>query len=363
MFRDVYKDKKVFVTGHTGFKGSWLCAWLLGLGARVTGFSLDIPTRPAHFTTLNLADKMSDRRGDVRDAQALAQALKDASPEIVFHLAAQALVRPAYADPVRTFETNILGTLNILEACRHLPGIKAIVIITSDKCYKNLEWVWGYRENDRLGGDDPYSASKACSEIVANAYFQSYFKTGACCATTRAGNVIGGGDWAKDRIIPDCARAWSGKNEVALRSPNATRPWQLVLEPISGYLWLAANMFLSPTGIWREQAYNFGPAADVKHTVEEVVRALSRFWPDFRYRLEAAPKNAQKESGLLKLCCDKALAELDWKATLDFEETIRFTAEWYSRYYAKPGDMTAFSQSQIDAYCNLALLRGQEWAK
>lgn len=363
MFRNAYQGRRVFVTGHTGFKGSWLCAWLLGLGAEVYGYANGIPTTPAHFEALSLAERMRDFRGDVRDGAALAQALDKARPEIVFHLAAQALVRPAYDDPLHTFETNVLGTLNVLEAARRRPEIKTLVVITSDKCYRNEEWIWGYRENDRLGGDDPYSASKGCAELIANSYFQSYFREGAACATTRAGNVIGGGDWAKDRIVPDCARAWHEDRAVEIRSPDATRPWQLVLEPISGYLWLAALLFLSPNGIWRNQAYNFGPPADVKNTVREVVENLGRNWPGFRQRLNSMADEARRESALLKLCCDKALAQLNWKATLDFDETIRFTAEWYSRYYASPGSMWDFTQGQIAAYANLATLRGLEWTR
>lgn len=364
MFNAAYSGRKVLVTGHTGFKGSWLCAWLLSLGAEVWGFSNLVPTTPAHFDALGLADRLHDLRGDVADSRQVLEAMQTAQPEIVFHLAAQALVRPAYDDPARTFKTNILGTLNVLEAARHLPGIDALVLITSDKCYRNEEWIWGYRETDRLGGADPYSASKGCAELVAHSYFQSYFQKGPACATTRAGNVIGGGDWAKDRIVPDCARAWSAGIPVELRNPAATRPWQLVLEPLSGYLWLGARLLDEPEGAWRGQAYNFGPDANVVATVGEIARMLSRFWPGFQYRLGAVTPDFRKESGLLKLCCDKALSELEWHATLDLEETLRFTAEWYSRYYAQPcSSMWDFTQGQIAAYANFASLRGLQWTK
>lgn len=363
MFKDVYKGRRVLVTGHTGFKGSWLCAWLTGLGADVSGFSKNVPTSPSHFDAIHLADSITDIRGDVTDLASLASAIDDTRPEIIFHLAAQALVRPAYDDPANTFATNMLGVLNILEAARTRPAIRAVIVITSDKCYQNNEWVWGYRESDRLGGEDPYSASKACAEIIANSYFKSYFRSETACATTRAGNVIGGGDWARDRIVPDCASAWASGKTVEIRSPGATRPWQLVLEPLSGYLWLGANLFTTPQGIWRNQAYNFGPPADTKISVGGVVKNLARYWPDFKFRLAKNPDPHRKESGLLKLCCDKALADLDWKATLDFEETIRFTAEWYSKYYADPANMLDFTQGQIAAYVNLAMLRGQRWTK
>ena len=250
-------------------------------------------------------------------------------------------------------------------------------MITSDKCYRNDEWVWGYRETDHLGGADPYSASKGCAEIIAHSYFQSFFREGPACATVRAGNVIGGGDWALDRIVPDCARAWAEGRAVQLRSPWATRPWQLVLEPLSGYLWLGARLLDSngtdgaTTGLPfdpRGQAYNFGPAADVNNTVAEVVQALARHWPGFEHQTDAAGQAGMKECTLLKLCCDKALAHLGWKATLNFDETIRYTAEWYHRFYRgrddrTPPDMLDFSLGQIAAYTNAAEQRGQVWVR
>ena len=236
MFGHVYAGRRVLVTGHTGFKGSWLTAWLLGLGAEVAGFSDGVPTSPAHFDVIGLADRIRDYRGDVRDRKALVAVMQEFQPEIVFHLAAQALVRASYEDPAATFEINAMGTLNILEAVRVTPSVQAVVSITSDKAYRNDEWVWGYRETDHLGGYDPYSASKGCAEIIAHSYFKSFFSGEGTpsCATTRAGNVIGGGDWAADRIVPDCARAWSAGKPVEIRSPYATRPWQHVLEPLSG---------------------------------------------------------------------------------------------------------------------------------
>lgn len=365
MFTNTYEGKKVFVTGHTGFKGSWLCAWLLALKANVTGFSSGVPTEPANFDALKLAGKIRDLRGDVRDRGALARAIRESRPDVVFHLAAQALVRQSYQNPVATFETNVLGTVNLLDACRHVDSLRAVVVITSDKCYRNEEWVWGYRENDRLGGHDPYSASKGCAELAAHSYFDSFFETGPSCATVRAGNVIGGGDWSADRIVPDCFRAWSAGKPVEIRSPNATRPWQHVLEPLSGYLWLGAVLLkgdyhgFNPAG----ESFNFGPSADASHSVAEVVKALTPFWSGFSSKMDESDSGAMKECGLLKLCCDKALGRLDWKAALNFEETTRLTAEWYARFHSSKGaGMWDYTLDQIAAYADTARARGLEWS-
>ena len=364
MFANAYQGTRVFITGHTGFKGSWLASWLLRLGAEVAGYADRVPTSPSNFEALGLAERICDKRGDVRDRNGLHSAMRDFAPDMVFHLAAQSLVRASYQEPALTFETNAMGTLNLLEAVRATPSVKAVVCITSDKCYRNDEWVWGYREQDHLGGEDPYSASKGCAELVAHSYFTSFFKNGPACATTRAGNVIGGGDWALDRIVPDCARAWSSGQTARIRSPNATRPWQHVLEPLSGYLWLGARL----VGDTRASctltggAYNFGPAADMDKTVAEVVDTLALHWPGFRNEMDRACAPEMKECTLLKLCCDKALACLGWKATLDFEECIRYTSEWYRAYYApdRP-DMLAFTLGQIAAYCVAAEARGLVW--
>lgn len=366
MFHDVYRGRRVFVTGHTGFKGSWLSAWLVQMGAEVTGYSLDIPTNPSHFEAMGLGAHMRDIRGDIRDREALKKAMAEARPEMVFHLAAQALVRLSYDEPAATFEANVLGTLNVLEAVRATPSVDTLVSITSDKCYRNDEQVWGYRENDHLGGYDPYSASKGCAEIVAHSYFRSFFRDGPACATVRAGNVVGGGDWALDRIVPDCARAWAKNEPVLVRSPHATRPWQLVLEPLSGYLWLGALLregAASPFALSGE-AYNFGPAADVNNPVSDVVKELARHWPGFSSEMDMSVEATRKECTLLKLCCDKALACLGWKATLDFEETMRYTAEWYRRFYQGGGSkdgMLDFTLGQISAYANAAEMRELPW--
>lgn len=367
MFANAYAGRNVFITGHTGFKGSWLSAWLLSLGAHVTGFANSVPTKPACYDELGLAGRLDNIWGDVRDLPTVENALATHDPEIVFHLAAQALVRESYRDPVTTFATNMLGTLNILEAARHCPSVRAVVVITSDKCYRNDEWVWGYRETDYLGGTDPYSASKGCAELISHAYFQSFFQEGAACATVRAGNVIGGGDWAKDRIVPDCARAWFAGETARIRNPMATRPWQHVLEPLSGYLWLGACLLgiddASSPYDPRGQSYNFGPPGDAVYPVGQVALGLARHWAGFKYEVDSGGMEGMKESGLLKLCCDKALAALDWKAVLDFDETIRYTAEWYARFKADPAGMWDFTMGQIAAYVNAARNRDLKWAR
>ena len=368
MFANCYKGRRVFITGHTGFKGSWLAAWLSQMGATVCGFADCVPTSPSHFEAMHLEQHVQDVRGDIRDRDAVIRAMKEFRPDVVFHLAAQALVRKSYEDAPLTFEANMLGTLNMLEAVRQCPSVEAAVFITSDKCYRNDEWVWGYRETDHLGGDDPYSASKGCAEIIAHSYFKSFFAhNGPACATVRAGNVIGGGDWALDRIVPDCARAWAKGEAVRIRSPHATRPWQLVLEPLSGYLWLGALLCEKDASRPFElsgEAYNFGPGAEVNNPVSDVVRGLARHWQGFASEMDESEQVTRKECTLLKLCCDKALAYLGWKATLNFEETIRYTAEWYQRYYRGGGrdeSMLSYTLGQISAYANAAAMRDQVW--
>jgi CDP-glucose 4,6-dehydratase len=364
MFLNSYAGKKVLVTGNTGFKGSWLTSWLLELGADVAGYSVDVPSTPSNFEVLGLEKRIRQYWDDVRDRKAIERAIDDFKPDIVFHLAAQAIVRRSYADPAQTFEVNAMGTMNVLECVRHRPWVRACVMITSDKCYRNVEWHWGYRENDALGGEDPYSGSKGCAELISYSYIHSYFKQDdamAKVATARAGNVIGGGDWAADRIVPDCVRSWSNGETVVIRSPHATRPWQHVLEPLSGYLWLGAQLLNRNAGV-SGTSYNFGPDASVNQPVEVLISHIGKYWSGAQWTVDAEAAKQRPEARLLKLSCDKALAELGWRAVLKFEETVRFTSEWYKEYYAGIArDMRALTRSQIQEYEDLAKNRGLPW--
>ena len=322
-----YKGRRVLITGHTGFKGSWLSQILVSLGAEVAGYALPPSSGGSHFERLELSSAITHVEGDIRDLDRLTRAVRDFAPDTVFHLAAQALVRQSYADPVETFSTNVMGSINLLEAVRATPSVRSLVFITSDKCYENNEWIWGYRENDQLGGHDPYSASKAAAEIVFSAYWRSFLKTredlGA--ATARAGNVIGGGDWSKDRIVPDCIRAIMENENVSLRNPMATRPWQHVLEPLSGYLVLAAAIFTDPgkySGAW-----NFGPPSSQCRTVGDVAEFFIRFMG--KGGVINNDTQTHHEAQLLQLNCDKAHQNLNWHPRWDVEKTLSMTAEWY----------------------------------
>lgn len=333
-FSECFAGKRVFITGHTGFKGAWLVAWLKQLGAVVRGYSIGVPTEPSLFDLAGLSGDVDHVIGDIRDAAHLAAALQSWRPDVVFHLAAQAIVSRSYADPLETISTNVLGTANLLEALRGLEHECSAVIITSDKCYHNVEWVWGYRETDRLGGHDIYSASKAGAEVVFNAYVTSFFAGGSArvrIASARAGNVIGGGDWAVDRLVPDTVRAWQQGRAVSIRSPNATRPWQHVLEPLSGYLTLAASLMASPAQ--HGQSYNFGPRSEQNRTVLQVLRDLSAIWghgtPDEAIDLSGV--SDFREAHLLKLNCDKALIELGWEPSLSYRQSVELTGAWYRR--------------------------------
>jgi CDP-glucose 4,6-dehydratase len=360
----IFPGASVVVTGHTGFKGSWLSAWLSHLGAHVTGIALDVPTEPSHFEAANLSLLMRDVRVDIRDGDALATALKEAKPDFVFHLAAQPLVRRAYADPVETWQTNVMGTVNLLNGLRSLTNPVAAVLVTSDKAYDNVEWEWGYRETDRLGGGDPYSASKGGAELAIKSYVHSYFpKAGPVrLAVGRAGNVIGGGDWAADRIIPDCVRAWSRGERVQLRKPNATRPWQHVLEPLSGYLSLAASLHRASTN--HGEPFNFGPPAQQDHSVGELVTAMAEHWNRVQWEDISARDDGPHESALLKLNCDKALHRLDWQAVWPFRETVRATAVWYRTFAEDPKQsMSGCSRQQIDEYVSAARAAELAWAR
>lgn len=358
-----YKNKKVLVTGHTGFKGAWLITWLKKLGAEVCGIALDPISSPSHFEVGKMGESISDLRIDIRDAKAIEKAILDFKPDFLFHLAAQALVRKSYNNPLETWNINVMGTLHVLEALRKYDSPCSAVIITSDKCYDNVEWIWGYRENDVLGGPDPYSASKGAAEIAIKSHIKSYFPKATSkvrIASARAGNVIGGGDWAEDRIIPDCVTAWSKKQSVDLRNPNATRPWQHVLEPLSGYLVLAAQLSENPD--LHGEPFNFGPPANQNHSVLELVKKMSEHWNLVQWRDVSDNANGPYESGLLKLNCDKALATLHWTAVMGFEETVQLTAEWYKAYYDDPKEIINKTIEQIAKYQEFAKLKGLEWA-
>lgn len=362
MFKGLYSGRRVLVTGHTGFKGSWLCQWLSQLGAQVAGFSISVPSQPSNFEVLKLGARVKDFRGDVRNLDELVRVFGEFQPDMVFHLAAQPLVRASYDEPTLTFDTNLGGTVNFLEAVHRTPSIKVGIVITSDKCYENVEWDYGYRETDRLGGKDPYSASKACAEIAFSTYWRSFFAAGdKQLATVRAGNVIGGGDWAGERIVPDCIRAWTNGEAPLIRNPGATRPWQHVLEPLSGYLWLGAELVGGHSGLAGE-AFNFGPKAEVNQPVSKLVEEMLKTWTAGSWSQQTQSGTEKPEAGLLKLCCDKALQRLGWQAILSFEETVRMTAEWYQRYHAGEGDMAAFTMTQIQLYEALAKERSVRWA-
>ncbi len=361
MFQNIYKDKKVLITGHTGFKGSWLSVWLHSLGADVAGFSLNTPTETNHFELLELPEKIKDYRGDIRDRKSLAQVIDEFKPQIIFHMAAQALVRKSYQDPVETFETNVMGMVNLLDLIRTRDWIEVAVLITSDKAYRNDEWCWGYRETDALGGHDPYSGSKSCADLVAHSFYHSFLKESKTrIAITRAGNVIGGGDWATDRIVPDCVKAWSKGETVSIRSPLATRPWQHVLEPLSGYLLLGARLYQKQEGLVGE-AFNFGPDANVNQTVSELLDAMVVRWPGVHWAVPEGYEVGGKEANLLKLSCDKVLFHLKWQAVLGFNETVEFTVDWYRNWLEVKTNIYDFTLSQINRYCELASQKKHIW--
>ena len=348
---NVYRNKNVLVTGHTGFKGSWLIAWLKQMGASVTGIALDPPSIPSHYDASKLAEGIQDKRIDIRNVGAVERVVVEAKPDFLFHLAAQPIVGASYDDPIETWSTNVMGTINVLEALRKIQHDCSAVIITSDKCYDNVEWEWGYRENDALGGPDPYSASKGAAELAIRSYVKSYFSGEdnlVRIASARAGNVIGGGDWAANRIVPDCVESWSKNEIVELRNPHSTRPWQHVLEPLGGYLQLGA--LLSQNHHLHGEAFNFGPQAQQNHSVLELVKQMSRRWSEVRWA-ECEPQPSQfYESGLLKLNCDKALHFLNWHAVLNFEETVALTADWYRSFYADPSSIQDVTDKQINGY-------------
>jgi CDP-glucose 4,6-dehydratase len=341
-----WRGKRVLVTGHTGFKGAWLSLWLGQLGAEVSGYSLPPPSQPSLFEAGSLAGRMRSLEGDVRDLPALSAAFRELRPEVVLHLAAQSLVRPSYDDPVTTFGTNVMGTVNVLEAARAQPETRAVVVVTSDKCYENREWPWGYRENEAMGGHDPYSSSKGCAELVTAAYRRSFAQTGVGIASARAGNVIGGGDWATDRIIPDFVRAVGRGQPLRVRNPGAVRPWQHVLEPLAGYLLLAERLFDEPTRFG--EGWNFGPADGDAQPVSWVVDRFARNWGQ-GVTWQADPGPHPHEANFLKLDCSKARNLLEWRPRLSLEQALLWVTDWY-REFSSGTDAAQLCLSQIAQY-------------
>jgi CDP-glucose 4,6-dehydratase len=366
-FDNIFLNKTVIVTGNTGFKGAWLTVWLLKLGAKIIGISKDVPTEPSIFKSLNLEAKIKHYQNDIRDIDTLRKIFKDEHPDFVFHLAAQPIVSKSYQDPIDTITCNVVGTANVLESLRSLEKPCSAIIITSDKCYDNVEWTWGYRENDSLGGKDPYSASKGAAELMVKTYFHSFFSKPDSLVkiiSVRAGNVIGGGDWAANRIVPDCIKAWVEGKPVEIRNPQATRPWQHVLEPLSGYL-LGAQMLSQFPEKYHGEAYNFGPDADQSHTVYQLLEKISSHW-NFNALKEHFIINSNQhfhEAGLLKLNCDKALHHFNWKPVFDFEDSTEFTSVWYREFYNSNPELYAFTVNQIDRYTESASTKNLAWTK
>jgi CDP-glucose 4,6-dehydratase len=375
MFNDFYNAKRVLVTGHTGFKGGWLSLWLKQLGARVWGYSLPAPTQPSFYEVIRSLAFAGDVLGDIRNLDLLAATVREAEPDLVFHLAAQPLVRRSYAEPLETVQTNILGTAHLLEAVRRAQLPCPVVLITSDKCYENREWEFAYRENDPMGGHDVYSMSKGATELLAAAWNKSFFRPDpklGPLATVRAGNVIGGGDYAEDRLVPDCMRALAAKKPILIRNPGAVRPWQHVLECLSGYLWLGARLSAAGKQSPLASGFNFGPGPAARHTVREVVDEVLKNWPgqwvdgsQVERPTEALSNEMlPHEANLLVLAIDKACALLDWRPVWDFPQAIRHTVAWYeARHAAANADMAGFSLRQIETYTASAREQGLAWAK
>ena len=355
MFKGVYKGRKILVAGHTGFKGSWLSLWLSSLGAEVVGISLPPLTNPNHWDLLKL--NIESHFVDIRDENTLRNRIQTLKPDMIFHLAAQPLVRRSYQEPIETWATNVMGTANVLNAARDIDNLAAVVVVTTDKCYENKEWAWGYREIDPLGGYDPYSASKGGSELVTASFRNSFFNlpSSALIASARAGNVIGGGDWSEDRLIPDLIRSIESNNALHIRSPNATRPWQHVLECLSGYLVLGQQLLQGNQSC--AEAWNFGPERDGNRQVQEVLQTIQKHIPAFQWSQSEGMQ--PHEAQLLHLDSGKARKNLSWKPVWSFEEGVEATANWYKAWLDRK---ELISEAQLKSYCELARTRGLQWA-
>jgi CDP-glucose 4,6-dehydratase len=352
IMRKFWQGKRVFITGHTGFKGSWLSLWLQAVGAEVIGYSLEPPSVPALFNVAHVADGMISIDGDILDVPKLQKSLREYKPDIVFHMAAQSLVRHSYQFPLETLSTNIMGTANVLEAIRQIDSVRAVVHVTSDKCYENREWVWGYREDEPMGGYDPYSCSKGCAELVISSYRRSYFLADntAYIGSARAGNVIGGGDWAADRIVPDSVRAIKNRQPILIRNPQAIRPWQHVLEPLAGYLLLAQKLWND--GQSYAQGWNFGPDEQHAWTVGKLVDTFCHLWGE-EAKWSTESNNQLHEAYYLKLDSSKAIHRLGWRPILNMQDTLAMTVEWYKRFYSGE-DPRITTLSQIKKYQKLS---------
>ncbi len=364
MFGEIYKNKTVLVTGNTGFKGSWLTAWLLKLGANVVGISNGVPTVPSMFNNLDFKNKIKYLQKDIRNLNDILEIFSSFKPDFVFHLAAQPIVSLSYENPIETISSNVIGTTNVLEALRVLNNPCTAIMITSDKAYDNVEQVWGYKENDKMGGKDIYSGSKGAAELIIKSYYNSFFKldkSNIKLAVGRAGNVIGGGDWAKDRIVVDSMLAWSKGQKVEIRSPKATRPWQHVLEPLSGYLCLGQLLYCSDE--YNGMSFNFGPKAEQNHSVQKLLDDLGKFWKfDNKFKGYIITDDIPfYEAGLLKLNCDKALFFLKWEANLNYNQTISMTSKWYYDFYINKSNMIQVTNLQIDEYVTKAKDNNLKW--
>lgn len=363
LLAEAYAGKRVLVTGHTGFKGSWMCVWLEAMGAEVFGLSLDPPTEPSMFALARVESLVDHRIGDIRDAALVHDRIAEVRPDAVFHMAAQPIVRESYRTPVETLATNVMGTAHVLDAVRRLGRPCAVVIVTSDKCYDNREWVWGYRETDPMGGHDPYSMSKGAAELVTQSWRRSFFAapdSPVRVASARAGNVVGGGDWAADRILTDCIAALAADAPIRVRNPLATRPWQHVLEPVGGYLWLGRQL-LQPDGQRYAEGWNFGPQSDSVRPVRDLVELVIAAWGSGSWEAPEDPGQV-KEALSLALDIDKARHQLAWRPSWSIETCVERTVEWYRAWHRGDNDLLALTRSQVAAYASDAAARGLRWA-